>query len=152
MNQKGITLFELITVFVIIALGALLVVPGIGAWLPNYRLRSATRGIVSAMRDAQMKAVSSNTQYGVAFDANLGQYQLYYQCSGGLLPIGPLNQLPQGIQLSSITIPVDPVLNKPFSRFFADSTAVDGNIILMNTKRFQKTIQLSGTTGRIKIE
>jgi prepilin-type N-terminal cleavage/methylation domain-containing protein len=152
MNQKGVTLIELIIVIVIIGMGALMVTPGIGAYLPIYRLRGATRDIVSTMRVAQMKAVSSNTQYGVAFDANLGQYQVYYQSSGGLTPDGPINQLPQGIQLNSNGIPEDPVLNKHFLKFYADSTAVDGIIVLNNPKGSQKTIQLLGTTGRMKIE
>ena len=60
MNKKGVTLIELIVVFVIIAIMAGLLAPNIGAWLPNYRLRSATRDIVSTMRDAQMRAVSKN--------------------------------------------------------------------------------------------
>jgi len=46
MNRKGVTLIELIVVMVIIAIGAVLLAPNIGAWLPNYRLRSATRDIV----------------------------------------------------------------------------------------------------------
>ena len=59
-NRKGITLIELIVVMVIIAIGAVLMAPNIGGWLPNIRLRSATRDIASTMRVAQMKAVSNN--------------------------------------------------------------------------------------------
>ena len=59
-NQKGITIIELVVVMVIIAIGAVLLVPNIGTWLPNYRLRSATRDVVSTLRTAQMKAVSTN--------------------------------------------------------------------------------------------
>ena len=56
-NKKGITLIELVVVMIIIAIGAVLLVPNIGGWLPNYRLKSATRDIVPTMRNAQMKAV-----------------------------------------------------------------------------------------------
>jgi len=66
-NKKGITLIELVVVMIIIAIGAVLLVPNIGGWLPNYRLRSATRDIVSTLRTAQMKAVSSNLEYRVSF-------------------------------------------------------------------------------------
>ena len=55
-NQKGVTLLELIIVMVIIAIGATLMAPGISSWMPHYRLRSATRDIVSTMRVAQIKA------------------------------------------------------------------------------------------------
>jgi prepilin-type N-terminal cleavage/methylation domain-containing protein len=152
MNRKGITLIELIVVMVIITIGAVLIAPNIGAWLPYYRLRSATRDMVSNMRVAQIKAVSNNIQYGVAFNPASNQYQLYYQSTGGLVPEGPLNQLPTGIQFSAITIPVDPGLGLPFSRFYSNSASVDGNIVLSNTKGTTKTIQLLGTTGRIKSE
>ena len=83
MNRKGITLIELIIVMVIIAIGAALTAPSINTWMPYYRLRSATRDIVSTMRLAQMKAVSNNIQYGVAFNPASNQYQLYYQSTGG---------------------------------------------------------------------
>ena len=65
MNDKGVTLIELVVVFVIIAIGAVMLIPNIGTWLPNYRLRSAARDIVSTMRTAQMRAISNNIQYRV---------------------------------------------------------------------------------------
>ena len=43
MNKKGVTLIELIVVMVIIAIGAILLVPNIGAWLPNYRLKKCNQ-------------------------------------------------------------------------------------------------------------
>ena len=65
-NQKGVTLLELIIVMVIIAIGATLMAPGISSWMPHYRLRSATRDIVSTMRVAQIKAISNNLTYQVS--------------------------------------------------------------------------------------
>jgi len=78
MNQKGITLIELVIVFMIIAIGAVLMVPNIGGWLPNYRLRGATRDIVSNMRVAQIKAVSNNLRYQISFDIANNNYILQY--------------------------------------------------------------------------
>ncbi len=63
MNKRGVTLIEVVIVFAIIAIGAVLMVPNMGAWLPNYRLRSATRDITSTLRVAQMRAVSNNSDY-----------------------------------------------------------------------------------------
>lgn len=149
MNKRGITLLELITVLVIIAICALLLAPNIGAWLPSYRLRSATRDIVSTMRLAQMKAVSNNMAYGVAFDA--GGYQIY-RSSGGLVAEGGLNRLPSGVQFNNNTFPVNGTLNKPFAQFNSNSTSSAGGVTLQNTKGMTKTINVSSATGRIKIQ
>jgi prepilin-type N-terminal cleavage/methylation domain-containing protein len=148
-NKKGVTLIELVVVFVIIAIGAVLLVPNIGAWLPNYRLRGATRDIVSTMRTAQMKAVSSNTPYGVAFDNNLIQL---YRSSGGLIPEGSPINLPQGIQFDNNTFPINATLNKPFAEFNVDSTSSSGGVTLKNSKGSVRRITLTSATGRIKIE
>jgi len=67
MNRRGITLMELIIVMAIIALGAVLMVPNIAGWIPNYRLRTATRDVVSTLRVAQMKAVARNIDHRVTF-------------------------------------------------------------------------------------
>ncbi len=155
MNQKGITLAELVIVMVIITICALLIAPNIGAWLPNYRLRSATRDLVSVLRIAQMKAVANNIKYGVAFDQTSGYFQLYHDSSGTLLPEGAIYSLPSGIQFSNITIPVNATLGKPYSEFNTNSTISNlstGIIELTNTKGSKKTVRLWGTTGRVKIE
>jgi len=151
MNRKGITLIELIIVLVIICIGAALMVPNIGGWMHHYRLRSAARDVVSVMRAAQMKAVSSNSRYGVAFDPGTQQFQLH-RTTGGMPPDGPLNDLPTGVTFNSVSFPVDPTLNKPFVGFLPDSTASDdGTITLINNKNTQKSIQVSKSTGRIRI-
>ena len=152
MNKKGITLIELVIVMVIIAIGAALMVPGFGAWMPYYRLKSTTRDIVSMMRTAQMKAVSTNQQYGVSFDTANNQFQLYRN-SGGLQPEGSPSSLPSGVQFQSLTgLPADGLGGQPSIRFFPDSTSsADGTITLINNKNTQKSIQVSKSTGRIRI-
>jgi len=144
MNQKGVTLIELVVVFVIIAIGAALTAPNIGGWLPHYRLRSATRDLVSTMRVAQMKAISNNLQYRISFDAGNNNYVLQYQTTAGWVNDGATQTVPTGVQF-----------NTSFgntANFFADSTSSNGNVVLNNTKGMTKRIQLSGATGRIKSE
>ncbi len=147
MNKKGVTLIELVIVMVIIAVAVGFVIPNIGAWLPNYRLRSAARDIVSTMRTAQMKAVSTNTPYGVAFDTN--QYQLY-RSSGGLSPEGVATILPNGVQLTNNTFPINGTLNKRFAQFNADSTAFGGGVTVLGTKGIRR-ITVTTSTGRATI-
>src|SRR4030043_1311356 len=102
-NKKGVTLIELVVVFVIIAIGAVLLVPNIGGWLPSYRLRSATRDIASTMRTAQMKAVSNNMEYRVFFP-DASSYVLQRN-SGGFITEGVPQTIPSGISVDLSTLP-----------------------------------------------
>jgi len=145
MNRKGITLVELVIVVIIIAIGAVLMVPSIGSWLPNYRLKSAARDMVSTMRVAQIKAVTNNLQYQVSFNAGNNSYILQYQNTAGVwVQDGAVQNLPSGVQF-----------NTTFGNtasFFPNSTSINGNVVLNNTKGNVKTIQILGATGRIKIQ
>jgi prepilin-type N-terminal cleavage/methylation domain-containing protein len=139
LNKKGVTLIELIVVMVIIAIGAVLVAPNIGAWLPTYRLNSATRDITSTLRSAQMKAVSTNLQYQVSINQAARSYILYRN-SGGLIQEGAVQNLPSGITIAGTN-------NVSFN---SNSTSTGGNIILQNPKGSTKSIAISTVTGRIR--
>ena len=150
MNQKGITLVELVVVFVIIAIGASLLVPNIGAWLPNYRLRSAARDVVSTMRTAQIKAVSNNIQYRVNLDdAEIGApncYILQRHSGGAWVNDGALQTLPVGITININHLPAGRALFNP------NSTSTAGSVTLQNTKGMQRRITITPATGRVRIE
>ena len=146
MNKKGVTLIELVVVFVIIAIGAVLLVPNIGAWLPNYRLRGATRDIASTMRVAQMKAVSSNLEYRVSFANPSFWLERGDQSSGSTnwTTEGAIQILPTGITMSGS-------LDGSNAHFNTNSTCSSGSLILRNTKGTQRTLTLTTSTGRVKI-
>ena len=145
MNKKGITMIELIVVMVIIAIGATLMVPSIGRWLPTYRLKGATRDIVSVMRVAQFKAVSTNTWYRVSFNPGSNSYILQHQGSGGVwVDEGEVQAIPKGVQINNTTFAGNVAI------FYPNSTATAGTVTITNAKGSQKTIQLWGTTGRVK--
>jgi prepilin-type N-terminal cleavage/methylation domain-containing protein len=154
MNQKGITLMELVVAMAIIAIGAMLAIPNIGAWIPNYRLKEATRDIVSAIRVAQIKAVSNNIWYRVSFDTGHNKYYLENSQDLGTTwtKEGEEQTLPKGVQFN--TTFTDNIVT-----FYPDSSAREGSlrtqfqiesITIANTKGYQKTIKLWGTTGGIK--
>jgi type IV fimbrial biogenesis protein FimT len=150
MNQKGITLIELVVVLVIIAIMAGLLAPNIGAWLPNYRLRSATRDIVSTMRTAQMRAVSNNVQYRVNFNViEIGAANSYVlqrdSGAGVFVNDGAVQILPTGITISSNLFPAGRVV------FNSNSTSSGGSITLENTKGATRSISLTTVTGRVSI-
>jgi len=142
MNKKGVTLLELIVVFVIIAIGAVLTIPSIGPWLANYRLRTATRDITSTLRVAQMKAVSNNLNYEVSFDIGAGTYTLQRNTGGGYFPDAAKQSLPKGI---SIVVGNNPVTFSP------NSSSNGGSVQLSNTKN-TKTITVLPSTGRISVQ
>ena len=138
---------ELVVVMAIIAIGAAWVAPNIGAWIPNYRLRSAARDIVSTLRTAQVKAGSRNTQYQVAFNPGAGSYIMQYQNTGGTwVNEGDTQGLPSGIQISDITFPGNN------ATFYTNSSSSGGSITLRNPKGATKTITLTSTTGRAQIQ
>jgi prepilin-type N-terminal cleavage/methylation domain-containing protein len=149
MNKKGVTLIELVVVLVIIAIAALFLTPNIGAWVQNYRLRTAARDIVSTMRTAQMKAVSNNFQYRVNLNAGevgANSYMLQYNTGGIWVNDGVTQTLPSGIIINNNTFPDDR------AEFNPNSTSSSGGITLQNPKGSQKRITLTSATARIKIE
>jgi prepilin-type N-terminal cleavage/methylation domain-containing protein len=149
MDRKGVTLIELIVVMVIIAIGALLMAPNIGAMLTKYRLRTASRDIVSTMRTAQMKAVSTNMEYRVSFTIEsdrTGSYILQRNTGGIWVDEGVTQPLPKEIKVEAITFPGDN------AQFNTNSTASTGSLTLKNSKGTTTRITVTASTGRIKIE
>ncbi len=150
MNRRGFTLIELAVVMAIIAIGALWLVPNLGAWLPNLRLRSATRDIVSTMRAAQMKAVSHNAQYRVNLDAvEIGvarSYTLQRHSGGVWVNDGALQTLPDGVTMNTDQVPSGRVMFNP------NSTSSAGSVTLQNGKGMSRKITITPATGRIRIE
>ena len=146
MNKKGVTLLELIVVLVIIAIAATLAIPNIAAWLPNYRLRTATRDIVSTMRTAQMKAVSNNLEYRLQFNAE-GSYILQQRTTAGIwINDGVLQRIPSGIRFHQINLADNRAVFNP------NSTSSSGNVALRNKRDTEKRIVLFAATGRIRVE
>ena len=151
MNKKGITLVELVVVMLIIAVAAAFIAPNIGAWIPNYRLRSAMREVVSVLRTAQMKAVTTNLEYRVYFDVNGRQFWL----EKGNLSSNPTNwvgrsgsnaaregdhhTIPQGITIN---------VTSNFVEFNTDSSCTGASITLANSKRSFE-ITTTTTTGKV---
>ncbi len=149
MNKKGVTLIELVVVFAIIGIMAALLTPGIGAWMPKYRLRSATRDIVSAMRDAQMKAVTNRVQYRVNFNVAPNSYVLQRD-SGGFSDDGALQTAPSGITINIAGLPGGT------ATFNTDCTCPNGGTITLSYQKggitqAQRGVLLSASTGRVRI-
>ena len=152
MNKRGVTLIELVVVFAIIAIGAVLMVPNMGAWLPNYRLRSGAREVVSTMRVAQMRAVSNNIDYQVLIAG--GSYTLQRYSSGipAWVTEEPAKTLPTGITVFSNSFPSWGATPAGSALFRPNSSSNGGTIVLRNTKDTRRTITVLPSTGRINIQ
>jgi Tfp pilus assembly protein FimT len=144
MNKRGITLIELVVVFAIIAIGAVLMVPNLGPVIANYRLRSATRDITSTLRVAQMRAVSNNMEHRVSFDSVARTYILQRN-SGGWVDEGTAQTLPTGI---SIATNFGNTLT--FNPNSSTTPGITSDITLQGTKG-TRTIRVLSSTGKITI-
>ena len=144
MNKKGVTLIELIVVMVIIGILAAFFAPNIGAWLPNYRLRSAARDIVSTMRTAQIKAVSTNLTYRVSFTLPSSYILQYRNTLGNWVNEGVTQNFPSGISIAAVNFAANNAVFNP------NSTSSRGSITLQNIKT-QRKLTLTPSTGRVTI-
>jgi prepilin-type N-terminal cleavage/methylation domain-containing protein len=80
MKKDGFTLVELLIAFIILGIATAIAIPGFARWLPNYRLKSATRGLYANMQLAKMGAIRDRGEWAVFFNAGGGSYQVI---SGG---------------------------------------------------------------------
>ncbi len=147
-NAKGITLIELVVVMVIIAIGAVALAPNMAAWIRHYRLSSVTRDVVSTLRTAQMKAVTTNMEFRVSFTPGIGaagSYILQRHSGGVWVDEGVSQSLPSGI---AMTVAPSGSNDKEFN---PNSTSSSGSITLTSSKGVKK-INLSPSTGKIRVE
>jgi len=152
MNKKGVTLIELVTVFVIIGMMAAFLAPTVSSWMPRYRLRSATRDIVSTMRTCQIKAVSySGRQYLVNFNIGTNSYVLQYNTGGLVCNDGPVQTAPSGITINTSGLPGGT------AAFNTDASCPSGGSITLayqknGVTKAQKGISINPATGKVTIQ
>jgi prepilin-type N-terminal cleavage/methylation domain-containing protein len=144
MNKKGVTLIELIVVMVIIGVLATFLTPNISAWLPRIRLRSAARDIVSTMRTAQIKAVSTNLTHRVSFTPPSTYILQYRNTLGVWVDEGITQRFPSGISIAAINFSTG---NN--AEFNSNSTSSSGSIRIQNTRGAERRLTLTPSTGRV---
>jgi len=76
MAVAGFTLLELMVTIIILCVLLGLAIPAFSRWIPNYRLRGASRDIYSNFQLAKMTAVRERARCGVMFDVANGRYRL----------------------------------------------------------------------------
>lgn len=67
-NEDGLSLVELMIVVAIIAILTAIMIPGVLAYLPSYRLKAAAQDLVGNFQLAKVSAIKSNTLCTVVFN------------------------------------------------------------------------------------
>jgi prepilin-type N-terminal cleavage/methylation domain-containing protein len=147
-GKGGITLIELAVVMAIVAIMALFLAPSIGEWLDNFRIRQASRDIVSTLNLAKMRAIAGRLEYRVDFDVANNQYRLWVNDGGWVPdPEGGVLRTPRGVEITSAGFSG----GVSRAKFNPNGTASNGTIIIVNNQGKQYNVVVY-RTGRIKIE
>jgi len=116
-RTRGFTLIELLVVVAIIGLTAAMSLPAISRYIKNYRILSASQGVVGEINAARTKAIMRNVNVGVVFmTLNSTQYRYVIEDLPNSVSTraaspppanqyGPLQTLPQGTQFQTTGCP-----------------------------------------------
>jgi len=77
LNQKGLTLIEMLVVMGLIGIICAIAVPNIPVMLRSYRLRAAANELASTLQFARLTAISQNANSVLAFDMANQTYSVF---------------------------------------------------------------------------
>jgi len=76
MNNRGMTLMELVVTIGVLAIMAAIALPASSGWRENVRYKEAAREVVSVLRRGRSVAVQQNQNTTVTIDLSNGKYTL----------------------------------------------------------------------------
>lgn len=76
LGPRGLTMMELLMVFIILGIMTVMAVPSFQNWLPRYRLKSAVSDLRSQMNLSKIRAVKDNCDWVIQFNPP-GGYTLF---------------------------------------------------------------------------
>lgn len=154
LNRRGLTLIELLTAMACLAILTAFVIPEWGVTsLPAYRLKHAARQVVSDVRYARMRAVTTNRQYRLRFDPGSDSYLM----ERGNAPQGSLSWIMEGTvrrfgSNESSTFPgVNIVGEKEYTMVFRPTGGMTAGTILLRNPLEQTTKIVCSLAGRIQL-
>lgn len=107
-KAKGFSLVELIVVVALIGIITAIATPSFMDWRRNVEYRAAARDIVSMMREAKARAISTNREHRVEFDVDGRRYRLVQGSRAADTPVAGWTtiireyvSLPEGVNMKS---------------------------------------------------
>ena len=79
-NDVGFSFMELLVVMIIMGVMTSIAIPAFSTWLPNYRLRVASKDLYSNLQMAKLTAIKQNATSAVIFDNTVSPGR-YFICS-----------------------------------------------------------------------
>ena len=166
-KNTGFTLLEVMTVIAIIAIMVGIAIPAMTTWIPEFRLRSAARDIISCVQEMKMAAITKNKNTVVVFNLTADTYTSFVdngEGSGGIKDDCIQNgsepslkqdiKLPKGVTLLSSTFGSN-ASGYSFvcfnSRGLRPNGSAEGNITLQNSNMTKKKIIIN-SVGNIRAE
>ena len=152
--DPAFTLIELLVTTAIIGILCAVAMPGVGRWIEGYRVKAASRQLMSDLQYARMKAVADNVQCQVYFNQANNQYWIRSTPDNGTT----WNQTGATRQLSNAASPAyQPGVTLAFSTG-GDKTATFSPMGLataaltasLSSTNYQNNVAVA-TTGRVRI-
>ena len=133
MRQRGFSLLELLMVIVLIALMMALVGTSISRSVSNAELRSASRGLLAALRYTQTHAIVTHQEQILTIDMENLSYQA---------PDRKVISFPEGIEVSMVTAESELLSDQVGGiRFFPDGGSTGGQVTVHVNNRHQQCAQ-----------
>ena len=144
-RQSAFTLLDLLIGLGIFVVLAAIAIPNLGAQLPAYRLNSAVRQVQSELHRIKSQAVSRHNDFRIVI-MRPSFYKIERKITQTTYePTGEEKPLPDGITYGSGT-------SISAINLTSRGTVTGGTIQLCNSRREGKSVVVSSSSGRIRIE
>jgi prepilin-type N-terminal cleavage/methylation domain-containing protein len=155
-SAKGFTFTEMVVVIGILVILAGIAFPSFMQWRRSLEYRESARNIVSILRDARSRAITTNFQHRVEFNAALRQYQMTQgtQANSSVFfntTIQTWTVLPTGVNIAcpNLTVPVSIVFSPNGTASWAGAASPASINIQDSANAFKYTVDVFDT-GRIR--